>query len=129
MLEVSHQFAWKDRRSFYAVISDWSKYIQIGAFDCARESTSINEICLDEKYPQWRIYCPLTNSSQLAFDTQRLANNTTAEEILMWSLEKLNAIASQCYGPTWPIRQIIAYVDSEKRQRGRSTFDLTSLSV
>ena len=60
---------------------DWSKYIQIGAYDCASESVSINDICQDAKYPQWRIYCPLKNSTQLAFQSDRRMNETKAEDI------------------------------------------------
>ena len=87
---------------------DWSKYIQIGAYDCASESViSNNEICQDEKYPQWRIYCPVTNSTQLAFLSERRTNNTTAEEILIWLIEKINDIADQCYGKSWPVRSIL----------------------
>jgi len=84
-------------------ILDWSKYIQIGAYDCASESISNTDICQDEKYPQWRIYCPLTNSTQLAFHTSK----RTAEDILKNSLEKLNEIADECYGKSWPIQKVI----------------------
>jgi hypothetical protein len=86
---------------------DWSKYIQIGSYDCASESVLNNDICQDKKYPQWRIYCPLTNSTVLAFDSERRTDKTKAEEILVWLLEKLNKIADQCYGKSWPIQNII----------------------
>ncbi|CAF4018886.1 unnamed protein product, partial [Rotaria sordida] len=89
----------------YAI--NWSKYVQIGAYDCASESVSNIDICQDETYPQWRIYCPLTNSTQLAFHSDRRSANTTPEDILIWSLEKLNEIADQCYGQSWPILKMI----------------------
>jgi hypothetical protein len=93
---------------------DWSKYIQIGAYDCASESVSNNDICQDKKYPQWRIYCPLTNSSQLAFHSERRTDQTTPEDILLWILEKFNDIAEQCYGKSWPIQNRIEYIDQEE---------------
>jgi hypothetical protein len=91
---------------FYSIL-DWSKYIQIGAYDCASESLSNNDICQDERYPQWRIYCPLTNSTQLGFHSQQRTDQTKPEDILTWLLNKSNQIASRCYGRSWPIRNII----------------------
>ncbi|CAF0878512.1 unnamed protein product [Rotaria sordida] len=85
----------------------WSRYIKIGAYDCGSESASEHDICVDEAYPQWRIYCPLTNSTQLAFDSERRNADTKPEDILMWSIKKMNKIAHQCYGKTWPIRNVI----------------------
>jgi hypothetical protein len=49
----------------------------------------------------------LTNSTQLAFDSGRGNAGTAPEDILMWSIKKINKIAPQCYGKTWPIRQAI----------------------
>jgi hypothetical protein len=89
------------------LIKGWSRYIRIGAYDCASESTLTNDICQDEGYPQWRIYCPLTNSTQLAFDSGRRNADTKPEDILLWSIKKINKIAPQCYGKTWPIRHVI----------------------
>ena len=86
---------------------DWSAYLQIGAYDCASESVSIGDICQDEKYPQWRIYCPLTNTTHLAFQSDERTNETKPEDILIWSLKKLNEIADQCYGKSWPIEHAI----------------------
>ncbi|CAF1153829.1 unnamed protein product [Adineta steineri] len=85
----------------------WSRYIKIGAYDCADEETSQNDICQDEAYPQWRIYCPLTNSTHIAFDSERRNSDTKPEDILMWSIRKINKIAPQCYGKSWPIRHVI----------------------
>ncbi|CAF4272281.1 unnamed protein product, partial [Adineta steineri] len=89
----------------YAI--NWSKYIQIGAYDCASESLSIEDICQDEKYPQWRIYCPLTNTTHLAFSSERRTIKTKPEDILIWLLNKLNNINDQCYGQEWPIKNLI----------------------
>ncbi|CAF1192510.1 unnamed protein product [Adineta steineri] len=89
----------------YAI--NWSKYIQIGAYDCASESLSIKDICQDEKYPQWRIYCPLTNTTHLAFSSEQRTIKTKPEEILIWLLNKLNNIADQCYGQEWPVKNMI----------------------
>ncbi len=86
------------------LILGWSRYIRIGAYDCASESESQNDICQDEAYPQWRIFCPLTNSTQLAFDSARRNADTTPEDILLWSIKKMNKIAPQCYGKSWPVR-------------------------
>ncbi|CAF4986294.1 unnamed protein product, partial [Rotaria sp. Silwood1] len=66
----------------------WSRYIKIGAYDCTSGSTLENDICQDKTYPQWRIYCPLTNSTQLAFDSERINVDTKPEDILMWSIKK-----------------------------------------
>ncbi|CAF4768826.1 unnamed protein product [Rotaria sp. Silwood1] len=85
----------------------WSRYIKIGAYDCTSGSTLENDICQDKAYPQWRIYCPLTNSTQLAFDSERINVDTKPEDILMWSIKKMNKIAHQCYGKSWPIRNAI----------------------
>jgi len=93
--------------SFLNTFLGWSKYIKIGAYDCASEPSSQNDICQDEGHPQWRIYCPLTNSTQLAFDSGRRHNDTKPEDIFMWAIKKINKIAPQCYGKTWPIRQAI----------------------
>ncbi|UJR13479.1 hypothetical protein I4U23_000493 [Adineta vaga] len=86
---------------------NWTKYIQIGAYDCNSESTSAGDICQDEKYPKWRIYCPLTNKTQLGFDSEQRTNQTTPEDILNWLVTKLNQIAEQCYGNSWPIENAI----------------------
>jgi len=72
---------------FYLI--DWSKYIQIGAVDCANKN-----------YSQWDIYCPLTNSTRLAFQSNR---RTKVEDILRRLLKKANEIAEECYGKSWPI--------------------------
>ncbi|CAF1263111.1 unnamed protein product [Adineta ricciae] len=85
----------------------WSRYLRLGAYDCASESSSQNDICEDEGYPQWRIFCPLTNSTQLAFNSERRSSNTKPEDVLMWSIKKLNKIAHVCYGKTWPVRHVI----------------------
>ncbi|CAF2330908.1 unnamed protein product [Rotaria sp. Silwood2] len=85
----------------------WSRFIKIGAYDCASESASEHDICQDDAYPQWRIYCPLTNSTQLAFDSDRQTADTKPEDILIWSIKKMNKIAHQCYGKSWPIRDVI----------------------
>jgi hypothetical protein len=89
------------------LILDWSKYIQIGAYDCASETVSTNDICQDARYPQWRIYCPLTNSTYLAFHSSQRTDETKTEDILKWSLQKLNEIVDQCYGKAWPVQSII----------------------
>jgi hypothetical protein len=99
---------------FFFKFLDWAKYIQIGAYDCASESISNNDICQDEKYPQWRIYCPLTNSTQLAFDSGRRTDETKPEDILIWSLDKLNEIAQECYGKSWPIQNPIEYIEKKR---------------
>ena len=51
--------------------------------------------------------CPLTNSTQLIFDSGRRNGDTKPEDILMWSIRKINKIAPQCYGKSWPIRNVI----------------------
>ena len=81
--------------------------MRIGAYDCASETESQSDICEDEGYPQWRIFCPATNSTQLAFDSGRRTANTTPEDILLWSIKKINKIGPQCYGKNWPIRPAI----------------------
>jgi hypothetical protein len=85
----------------------WSRYIKMGAYDCAGETASSSQICQDDGYPQWKIYCPLTNSTQVAFDSERRTRETTPEEILLWSIKKINKIAPECYGKSWPIRSAI----------------------
>lgn len=85
----------------------WSRYIRIGAYDCASEGESQNDICQDEGYPKWRIFCPLTNSTQIAFDSSRRGAGVTPEDLLMWSIKKINKIAPECYGKTWPIRHAL----------------------
>lgn len=85
----------------------WSRYIKIGAYDCASETSEENDICVDDAYPQWRIYCPSTNATQLAFDSGRLTASNKPEEILMWSIKKINKIGPDCYGKSWPIRPAI----------------------
>lgn len=116
--------------------SDWSRYIKIGAYDCASDAQSSNDTCPAEGYPQWRIFCPLTNSTQLAFDSERRSGDTTPEEILMWSIKKINKIAPQCYGKSWPIRPAIEYVETSTKtnrqeiarcSRPQTRDDLTSL--
>ncbi|UJR33827.1 hypothetical protein I4U23_021251 [Adineta vaga] len=87
--------------------SGWSRYLRIGAHDCALESSSENDTCPDEEYPQWRIFCPMTNSTQLAFDSARRSADTKPEDILMWAIKKVNKIAHVCYGKNWPIRHVI----------------------
>lgn len=85
----------------------WWKYVRVGAYDCAAEKESQTDICRDEAYPQWRIFCPLTNSTQLAFDSSRRTEKTTPEDILMWLIKKINKVAPECYGKAWPIRKAI----------------------
>lgn len=85
----------------------WSRYIKFGAYDCAGESSAHNDICQDDGYPQWRIFCPMTNSTQLAFDPKHLPDSQKSEDILMWSIKKINKMAPHCYGKSWPIRPAI----------------------
>lgn len=92
------------------LILGWSKYVKVGTYDCNSESTSENDICQDDAYPQWRIFCPLTNSTHLAFDATRKTADTKPEDILMWLIRKLNKIAHDCYGKSWPIRDAIKYL-------------------
>lgn len=86
---------------------EWSKYLQIGAYDCASESLSSNDICQDELYPQWRIFCPLTNSTHLVLGPQQDPNDLTLEAILIIAIEKLNRMAEECYGTSWPVQPMI----------------------
>lgn len=86
---------------------DWTRYLQIGAYDCASETVSTNEICQDQVYPQWRIFCPLTNSTHAIFTTQEETQLLTAEGILRSAIEKLNEISLECFGKSWPIRKEI----------------------
>ncbi|CAF2070690.1 unnamed protein product [Rotaria magnacalcarata] len=101
----------KKYQSYWEVTGEyaagWSKYIKIGAYNCASESPTENDICHDKGYPQWRIYCPATNSTQLTFDSGRRNANTKPEDFLVWSLKKMNKIAHECYGKSWPIRDVI----------------------
>ncbi len=92
---------------------DWSTYLQIGAYDCASETISTTEICQDKKYPQWRIYCPLTNTTTLAFPSEQRTEQTKAEEIFIWILEKINELADQCYGKSWPVQHRIESIEKE----------------
>ncbi|CAF5077900.1 unnamed protein product, partial [Rotaria sp. Silwood1] len=89
----------------YAI--SWSKYIQIGAYDCASETTLQSKICKNEEYPQWHIFCPLRNSTQFAFDPTLQTYNTSIEEIFIWTLKTMNKIAHECYGKSWPIRDVL----------------------
>lgn len=84
--------------------SGWSRYIKFGATDCTDTKSDSNDVCVDVDYPQWRIYCPSTNSTQLAFDSAIRSGDTKAEDIVMWSIKKINKIAPDCYGKSWPIR-------------------------
>ncbi|CAF4004710.1 unnamed protein product, partial [Rotaria sp. Silwood1] len=85
----------------------WSKYIKIGAYDCTNESLLMNDICQDKNYSHWTIYCPLTNTTQLAFQSEQILDNIIFENILIHLFNKLNKIINQCYGKSWPIENII----------------------
>ncbi|CAF1145308.1 unnamed protein product [Rotaria sp. Silwood1] len=89
----------------YAI--NWSKYIKIGAYDCTNESLLMNDICQDKNYSHWTIYCPLTNTTQLAFQAEQILDNIIFENILIHLFDKLNKIINQCYGKSWPIENII----------------------
>ncbi|CAF1174769.1 unnamed protein product [Rotaria sordida] len=104
--EYSKKFepVWEDLAR-YAI--NWSKYIQIGTYDCTNESLLMNDICQDKEYPHGSIYCPLTNTIQLAFYLEQKLDNIKFEDILIYLLNKLNKIANQCYGESWPIKNII----------------------
>ena len=91
--------------SFVLLPSGWSKHLQIGAYDCASESVTTNEICEDQVYPQWRIFCPRTNSTHPIFKTQEETQLLTAEGIFRSAIEKMNEIAATCFGESWPIRE------------------------
>ena len=67
----------------------------------------MTDICQDDKYPQWRIYCPLTNSTRIGFPLEQRRETTTIKDIFFWLLTQLNKVAHQCYGTSWPIQNPI----------------------